>query len=103
MMTLMTVLIISSSVMAQAPGELTGVDKAKNGDVIVTGVDPFGASVTVVYNAALTKVYQERSFNGETSYARFNDGTVTDYGVYSKPVAAQGTPINRMEALDVAP
>ena len=99
----MMVLMIGSNLLAQAPGELTGVDKAKNGDVIVTGVDPFGASVTVVYSAALTKVYQERTINGETSYARFNGGVVTDYGVYSKPVAAQGTAVNRMEALDVAP
>ena len=63
-------------------------EKLSNGDVKVTGVDPFGAQVTVVYNKQLEKVFQERTLAGETTFAKFNGGTVVEYGTIYKPLAA---------------
>ena len=51
-----------------------------NGDIKVTGTDPFGALVSVTYNSDKHKIYQERVLNGETTYAYFNQGQVTEYG-----------------------
>ena len=80
-------MMIAQVGLAQEPGQLTGVEKASNGDVVVTGIDPLGAEVTVVYNDQLMKVYQERTLEGETMFARYHEGVLTDYGMYSKPVA----------------
>ena len=71
--------------MAQDNGEVC--TKQADGSVRVEGVDPFGAKVTVVYNSDLEKVYQERILDEETTFARFDKGTVVEYGTIFKPLA----------------
>lgn len=80
-------MLLAHAGMSQAPGELKAVENAADGGYVVTGVDPLGADVTVVYNADLMKTYQERTIDGETVYARYANGSLTDYGVYIKPMA----------------
>lgn len=62
-----------------------GAVRLVNGDIKVTGTDPFGALVSVTYNSDKHKIYQERVLNGETTYAYFNQGQVTEYGSIIKP------------------
>lgn len=59
--------------------------RMSNGDIKVVGVDPLGAQVQITYNSKKVKVYQERTLNGETTYAYFNNGEVTEYGTIIKP------------------
>ncbi|GAB5539034.1 MAG: hypothetical protein Salg2KO_11370 [Salibacteraceae bacterium] len=59
--------------------------KLPNGNIKVEGVDPFGAQILVTYNTNKEKVYQERTFNGETTYAHFDNGVVTEYGTVVRP------------------
>lgn len=78
--------VISASLgMAQDNGEVCTTQA--DGSVRVEGVDPFGAKVLVVYNSDLEKVYQERVLDEETTFARFDQGTVVEYGTIFKPLA----------------
>lgn len=51
-----------------------------NGYVRFEGVDPLGADVMVVYNDKFEKVYQERTTEGLTTYVKYNEGEIIDYG-----------------------
>jgi len=62
-------------------------EKLPNGDIRVTGVDPFGAQVTVVYNKQFEKIFQERTLEEETTFAKFDRGAVVEYGTIYKPLA----------------
>lgn len=61
---------------------------ATNGDIRVEGVDELGGRVVVVYNKDHEKIYQERTFEDATTFAKFNDGTVVEYGTIYKPTVA---------------
>ena len=61
------------------------VHKNKNGETRVEGTDPLGAQVAVVYNKDQVKIYQERTLNGETTFAYFNAGAVVEYSTIVKP------------------
>lgn len=60
--------------------------RLENGDIKVQGIDALGADVFVVYNEDLVKVYQERTEDDVTTYARFQNGKVVDYGTFSDPM-----------------
>lgn len=70
--------------MAQSPAEPSVV--VMNGSTRIEGVDPFGAQVVVLYDKDMVKVYQERNLDGVTTFARFNDGMVVEYGTITKPL-----------------
>ena len=82
----MVMMAVAAFSFAQTPEEVN-VEKLSNGYIKVAGVDALGADVTVLYNSSLVKVYQERTANDETTYARFHDGKVVDYGTFTKPMA----------------
>ena len=60
--------------------------RLENGEIKVQGTDALGADVFVVYSSELVKIYQERTVNDVTSYARFDNGQVVDYGTFSNPM-----------------
>ncbi len=60
--------------------------RLENGEIKVQGTDALGADVFVVYSSELVKVYQERTVNDVTSYARFDNGQVVDYGTFTNPM-----------------
>lgn len=57
-----------------------------NGDTRVEGTDELGAKVVVVYNSDLVKVYQERTADDVTTFAKYEDGKLVEYGTIYKPV-----------------
>ena len=59
--------------------------KRGNGEIIVQGLDPLGAEVSVTYDQNKNKIYQERTLNGETTYVYFEEGVVTEYGTIVNP------------------
>lgn len=84
---LVTLTIILSAIFSFAQnGDFQSVTKSANGETKVNGVDPFGAQVVVVYNKLNKKVYQERTYNGETTFAKFNNGELIEYGTLYRPV-----------------
>ena len=70
------------------------VEKSYNGEVTVTDIDPLGATVKVVYNRDLEKIYQERVSGSQTTFARFEDGNVVEYGTITKPIIANSDEMN---------
>ena len=50
-----------------------------------------GADVFVVYSNELVKVYQERTLNSVTTYARFDNGQVVDYGSFNNPMVGNAS------------
>ena len=70
---------IGQSTQSENPARLS------SGELKVEGIDPMGALVTVVYNKEKVKVYQERTLNGETTFAPFDAGSVIEYGTIVKP------------------
>lgn len=57
-----------------------------NGDTRVEGIDELGAKVVVVYNSDLVKIYQERTADDVTTFAKYEDGNLVEYGTIHKPV-----------------
>ena len=55
--------------------------------IMFNGEDPLGAQVLVVYNKEFDKVYQERSVAGITTYARYTNRELVNYGTISNPGA----------------
>lgn len=93
--TLMISAILTLHMGAYAQEE--NVIKSKH-ETKVIGIDPFGAHVTVVYNGDNEKVYQERTLNGETTFAYFEAGNVTEYGTVVKPaLITSDLPLNQNE------
>ena len=95
---LLCILVLSMNVLVAQSGETDSVTKMTNGDTRVDGIDPFGAQVFVVYNASNVKVYQERTLNGETTFAKFDKGTVVEYGTLYRPMVNNSiTPSKKLE------
>jgi len=68
--------------------------RLENGEIKVQGTDAIGADVFVVYSSELIKIYQERTIDNVTSYARFDNGQVVDYGTFSNPmVKSSSSPV----------
>lgn len=88
MRTLLSILI--SIAFSTAIGQTTITEKPKvtsNGvDTRVEGIDELGAKVVVVYNSDLVKVYQERTADDVTTFAKYEDGNLVEYGTIYKPV-----------------
>lgn len=80
------VIVLSVSFAFAQNGDSQSVTKLTNGDTRVDGVDPFGAHVVVVYNKLNKKVYQERTYNGETTFAKFDNEGLVEYGTLYRPV-----------------
>lgn len=83
---LLSILVLSMQFAVAQTGESQSVTKLANGDTRVDGVDPFGAQVLVVYNKLNKKVYQERTYNGETMFAKFEGGSLIEYGTLYRPM-----------------
>jgi len=77
---------LSMQVAVAQSGDTQTVTKLMNGETRVDGVDPFGAQVVVVYNKLNQKVYQERTYDGETVFAKFENGSLVEYGTLFRPV-----------------
>jgi hypothetical protein len=83
--TTMMILMMGVGAFAQASGDPI-VEKTSNGYIKVSGIDALGATVSVLYNDVLVKVYQERTENNVTTFARFAEGQVIEYGTFEKPM-----------------
>lgn len=79
------VMLVLGFQMSFAQTDAVDVRKLTTGELTITGTDPFGAQVTVTYDRNRVKVYQERTLNGETTYAFFSNGEVTEYGTVVRP------------------
>jgi hypothetical protein len=96
---LLSILVLSMQVAFAQTGDSESVTKLTNGDTRVDGVDPFGAQVTVVYNNLNKKVYQERTYNGETTFAKYDTGSLVEYGTLYRPVVDNSpTPSFKVDA-----
>tara|TARA_B110000046_G_C12990380_1_gene397594 strand:- start:1325 stop:1633 length:309 start_codon:yes stop_codon:yes gene_type:complete len=93
---MMTVLV--NVALAQTPSERPAL--LSNGNLEVSGLDPFGAMVTVEYNGSKEKVYQERTLNGQTTYVHFAKGLVVEYGTIVKPALVSNDNIRIDESID---
>ena len=94
----LVMMILVNVALAQVPSEKPVA--LSNGNVEVTGLDPFGAMVTVEYNGAKEKVYQERTLNGQTIYVHFAKGQIVEYGTIVKPALVSNDDIRIDESID---
>ena len=83
---IIAIMLLSIIGMAQQTAEVSSVEKLSNGEVRVMGMDALGASVMVLYSADLIKIYQERTIQNATTYARFSNGAVVEFGTFEKPM-----------------
>ncbi|NQV51616.1 MAG: hypothetical protein HQ500_00445 [Flavobacteriales bacterium] len=81
----MMMVVIAACSFAQSPSDIE-VAKLDNGNIMVAGVDALGADVYVLYNSDQVKIYQERTVNDITTFARFDHGAVVDHGTFDKPM-----------------
>jgi hypothetical protein len=81
---IIAIMLLSTIGMAQQTA--SSVEKLSNGEVRVMGMDALGASVMVLYSADLIKIYQERTIQNATTYARFSNGAVVEFGTFEKPM-----------------
>lgn len=79
------ILLMLGFQVAFAQSDAMDIRKQSTGEITVSGTDPFGAEVMVTYDRNKVKVYQERTLNGETTYAYFSDGEVVEYGTVVRP------------------
>jgi hypothetical protein len=54
-----------------------------DGRVEVVGTDFFGAEVIVLYNSNGLRAYQQRTLDGEITFAHYDDGVLREYGSYN--------------------
>ncbi len=79
-----------NAVIAQSTQDVE-LTRLENGEIKVQGTDALGADVFVVYSNELVKVYQERTLNSVTTYARFDNGQVVDYRSFNNPMVGNAS------------
>ncbi len=77
-------LLLTFPVMSQEGGNKP-VYSASEGTIRVDAIDTMGAHVRVEYDYDLTKTYQQRSHEGVTTFAKYYDGRVIEYGTLFEP------------------
>ncbi|MDA7836345.1 hypothetical protein N9A49_02940 [Salibacteraceae bacterium] len=79
-----------NAVIAQSAKD-ADLTRLENGEIKVQGTDALGADVFVVYSKELVKVYQERTVDNLTTFARFDNGQVVDYGSFNNPMVGNAS------------